>query len=66
MIPDFEFKFRFKNVDFSLDALVDRREKFEASWVRSLGHQLVELPELSIVFSDVGDYLNSLSVVFNG
>ena len=58
-------KFCFKDVTFNLEALLDRREKYDGSWEASLRHQLNTLPNFDNVFEDVVKYLKILHHNFN-
>ncbi|RKY51046.1 MAG: hypothetical protein DRP92_07485 [Candidatus Neomarinimicrobiota bacterium] len=49
ILPD---KFKFKNVKLNLEDLTKRKEDFENAWINSLKHQLKELPEFDVVFTE--------------
>ncbi len=58
-------KFRFREVTFNIEALLDRRDDFDGSWEASLRHQLNVLPDVDNVFEDVVKYLKMLHENFN-
>jgi uncharacterized protein len=53
-------KFKFKDLPFDIEFIQRREQSFKRAWVNSLMHQLGELPEFTLVYTETLEYLKSI------
>ena len=53
-------KFKFKDLPFNIESVQRRELSFNRAWASSLMHQLKELPDFTLVYTETLDYLKSI------